>query len=173
MAKLIAHMFNRNHNESKPMKSNNTKVPAPSNSLVSLVQGTVIEGTVEADGDIRVDGTIKGKLICRAKVIVGPSGHIEGEIHCKNAVVEGSVSGDLEVSELLNVRETARLNGKVLTDKLIVQSGALFNVECRMGQAEADVPPAESVSAVKQGDKASNHSQQDKRSIGKEKHATT
>ena len=66
-------MFNRNTNESKPTRSTAAKASPPTPSLVSLVQGTHIEGTVEADGDIRVDGTIKGKLFCRAKVIVGPS----------------------------------------------------------------------------------------------------
>lgn len=106
---------------------------APSNSLNSLTQGAVVEGTVKADSDIRVDGKIKGKLHCAAKVIIGPSGQIEGEIRCKNAVIEGKFIGNIDVEELLNVRETAHIDGEVNVGKLIVQSGATFNVTCNMG----------------------------------------
>ncbi len=141
-------MFNRNKNETPSMKSSNTKVSSNTHSLVSLVQGTYVEGTVDAESDIRIDGIIKGKLNCQAKVIVGPSGHIDGEIRCENAVIEGSVKGLLRVNDLLNVRETAKVEGKVHTEKLIVQSGALFNVNCQMGgttgSAEQSGPSAKS-----------------------------
>lgn len=102
-------------------------------SLNTLVHGTVVEGAIKAENDIRVDGVIKGSLTCNAKVIVGPTGSIEGEVRCVNAVIEGSFEGTLTVAESLNVRETAKINGDVKTNKLIVQSGAVFNVTCKMG----------------------------------------
>jgi len=105
----------------------------PTHSLNSLTQGAVVEGIVKADSDIRVDGKIKGKLHCSAKVIIGPTGQIEGEIRCKNAVIEGKFVGNIDVEELLNVRETAHIDGDVSVGKLIVQSGATFNVTCNMG----------------------------------------
>lgn len=106
---------------------------AATHSLNSLVQGAVVEGSVKSESDIRVDGTIKGNLICDAKVIIGPTGYVNGEIRCKNAVIEGKFEGSLHVSELLNVREDANIHGEVSTNKLIVQSGAIFNVSCNMG----------------------------------------
>lgn len=105
----------------------------PSHALNSITQGAVIEGQLHAESDIRVDGKIKGKLHCSAKVIIGPTGHIEGEIRCKNAVIEGKFTGVLEVEELLNVRETANIEGDVNVNKLIVQPGAAFNATCTMG----------------------------------------
>ncbi|MEM9992150.1 MAG: polymer-forming cytoskeletal protein, partial [Bacteroidota bacterium] len=50
--------------------------------LNSLATGTRIEGTVRAENDIRIDGVITGKLYCSAKVIIGPSGTINGEVQC-------------------------------------------------------------------------------------------
>lgn len=124
-------MFGGNSNNKKEaVKANGSPV---THSLNSLVQGTLVEGTVTSESDIRVDGTIKGKLICNAKVIIGPAGTIEGEIKCKNAVIEGKFHGKLEVAELLNIREDASVSGDVRTNKLIVQSGAVFNVNCTMG----------------------------------------
>ena len=104
-----------------------------SHSLNSLVKGTVVEGSVKSESDIRVDGTIKGNLVCDAKVIIGPTGFINGEIQCQNAVIEGRFDGRLDVAELLNIKESANVNGDVSTGKLVVQPGAVFNVTCMMG----------------------------------------
>ncbi len=123
-------MFGNSNNKNEASKPN---ASAATGALNTLVQGTLVEGTVHSDSDIRVDGTIKGKLFCDAKVIIGVSGAIEGEIKCRNAVIEGKFQGNLEVTELLNIRETATVGGDVKTNKLIVQSGAAFNVNCTMG----------------------------------------
>lgn len=128
-------MFSSNKKEVSKSKSSSIMPSAATHSLNSLVQGTVVEGSVKSESDIRVDGTIKGKLFCDAKVIIGPTGYVEGEIKCKNAVIEGRFNGMLQVSELLNVRESATVEGEVSTNKLIVQSGATFNVNCNMGSS--------------------------------------
>lgn len=122
-------MFGNSKNTEEVKKT----TPALSSGAINaLVKGTVVEGNVRCESDLRVDGTIKGKLICQAKVIIGPTGSVEGEIRCQNAVIEGKFTGILQVSELLNVRETAEIDGEISTNKLLVQSGAKFNVACRM-----------------------------------------
>ncbi len=109
-----------------------TGVTTPSTSLNALAKGTTVEGTLRCDSDLRIDGAIKGNLHCKAKVIIGPTGSIEGEVNCQNAVIEGRFKGVLKVAELLNVRETAEVDGEITTNKLLVQSGARFNVSCKM-----------------------------------------
>ncbi len=119
-------MFGSNKN--KDVAKAGSIIPsASSHSLNSLVQGTVVEGKIKATNDIRIDGSIKGDLFCDAKVIIGPSGVIEGTIRCQNAVIEGQFNGNLTVSELLNIRETAKVTGEVSYGKLIVQSGAIIS----------------------------------------------
>ncbi|MCC6727496.1 MAG: polymer-forming cytoskeletal protein [Saprospiraceae bacterium] len=119
-------MFGSNKNKDAN-KAGSIIPSASTHSLNSLVQGTVVEGKVRATNDIRIDGTIKGDLVCDAKVIIGPSGVIEGTIKCQNAVVEGQFNGILTVAELLNIRETAKVIGDVSYGKLIVQSGAVIS----------------------------------------------
>lgn len=103
-----------------------------SGGLNALVKGTSVEGNINCESDLRIDGTLKGKLVCKSKVIIGPTGVIEGQIVCQNAVIEGRFKGVLTVHELLNIRETADVDGEITTGKLIVQSGAKFNVACKM-----------------------------------------
>lgn len=113
-----------------------SKSPAsPSGAINALVKGTTIEGSLRCESDLRIDGTLKGKINCQAKLIIGPSGFVDGEIKCQNAVIEGKFKGILQVSELLNVRETAEVDGEITTNKLLVQSGAKFNVACHMDVA--------------------------------------
>jgi cytoskeletal protein CcmA (bactofilin family) len=119
-------MFGSNKNKDTA-KAGSIIPSASTHSLNSLVQGTVVEGKVKATNDIRIDGAIKGELVCDAKVIIGPSGSIEGNVKCQNAVIEGQFNGILLVSELLNIRETAKVTGEVSYGKLIVQSGAIIS----------------------------------------------
>lgn len=98
-----------------------------------IVHGTSIEGSIKADNDIRIDGQLIGKLHCKGKLIIGPTGTIDGEVFCTNAVIEGAFKGKINVEEILSVRESARIEGDIKTDKLTVQAGAVFNVNCEMG----------------------------------------
>jgi cytoskeletal protein CcmA (bactofilin family) len=128
--------------ENKPVAMNVSNNAAPAtrntvnpNALNSLVKGTTVEGTVTSENDIRVDGIIKGILSCAAKVIIGPSGLIEGEIRCQNALIEGRFHGKIKVAELLQVNDNAEVVGEVTTQKLQVQPGAVFNVTCHMSDS--------------------------------------
>jgi cytoskeletal protein CcmA (bactofilin family) len=127
-----------------------TTTSESTNALNSLVKGTTVEGTIFSESDIRVDGIIKGNLTCKAKVIIGPTGFIDGEVKCQNAMIEGKMIGKLRVAELLSVKETAEIVGDVVTGKLLVQPGAVFNVTCNM----KDV-----------GDNSNGHSKQPKKEV--------
>lgn len=126
-------MFKNKSKDNSSGSSSSSSSATVSGSTNSLVAGTKVEGTIHASSDIRIDGTLKGILDCKGRVIIGPEGRVEGEINCQNAVIEGSFQGKLVVKELLNVREKANIQGDVVTDKLLVQPGAIYNVNCNMG----------------------------------------
>ena len=86
-----------------------------------------------ASNDIRIDGVLLGNVECKGRVIIGAQGKIEGDTTCLNAIIEGQFVGTLNVKELLSVKETAVINGDIITDKLMIQPGAVFNVSCTMG----------------------------------------
>ena len=120
-------------NKKKDTTQKNTSMPSSGNhSINSLVKGTSLEGSISCDNDIRIDGSIKGNLNCQSKVIIGPSGFVDGQIICENALIEGKIVGDLTVRGLLHIRETADITGDIVTSKLIVDPGAIINVSCNM-----------------------------------------
>lgn len=127
-------MFGSNDNNKDNRRSNTaTSSPNGVQSNNSLVNGTRIEGSIFTESDIRIDGVVIGSIQSKGKVIIGSTGQIDGDIQCKTAVIEGRFTGTLVVSELLQVKETAVIEGDVNTAKLLVHSGATFNVTCKMG----------------------------------------
>ena len=51
------------------------------NSINRIVDGTVFEGNVQSDSNIRVDGVFKGNLSTTGRLVIGASGKITGDIH--------------------------------------------------------------------------------------------
>jgi cytoskeletal protein CcmA (bactofilin family) len=111
---------------------------ATPNSIISnrINHGTTIEGSIESDGDLRIEGVIKGTLRTKSKVAVGSTGLIEGDVHCKTADVEGRIVGDLEVSDVLTLKASAIVEGNIYTAKIVIENGARFDGVCNMGTKE-------------------------------------
>lgn len=99
-------------------------------------QGTEMTGELVSDGDIRVEGVIRGTIRCKAKVAIGATGMVEGNIYCKTADIEGKVKGDMEIAEILILKSTSQVDGNVQTGKVVIESGARFNGHCNMGSRE-------------------------------------
>ncbi|MEM1327820.1 MAG: polymer-forming cytoskeletal protein [Bacteroidota bacterium] len=132
------------------MKTSSSSAPS-SNGLNSLVNGTKVEGNISSDSDIRVDGAIKGTLNCKAKVIIGPTGMVEGEIYAENAMIEGRFEGILQINEVLHITEQARVTGEISASKLVVQPGAVINGSFDMS---GNTAKAKSNGALKSGESA-------------------
>ena len=111
----------------------------PSASINLIGAGTGIEGEVHSNGDIRVDGSITGAVHSKAKVVIGTTGLVEGNVTCQNADVSGTIKGNISVTETLFLKSTARINGDIYTSKLVVEVGASFTGNCNMGPLVKDI----------------------------------
>lgn len=87
-------------------------------------QGCKVTGNMEADTDIRIDGSINGNIICPSKVVIGQEGEVVGDIRCGDLTIEGKVKGNIDCSGTLYFRKTCRFEGEVRFVKLIVEEGA-------------------------------------------------
>lgn len=103
------------------------------NHTINLIgTGTIIDGNIVSNGDIRIDGVLKGNLSTKGKVIIGDTGKISGEVNCKNFEVEGSIDGKVFVVELLSLRAKSKILGDITTSKLAIEPGAVFTGKCDM-----------------------------------------
>ena len=98
----------------------------------TIAQGTSFIGDLTSEGDFRIEGIVNGSFVTSGKVVIGKTGSVEGVLTCDNADVEGKVKGTLNVSDTLNLRSSAHIEGDVQIGKLSVEPGATFNATCLM-----------------------------------------
>lgn len=120
-------MFGANNNRAETL--NNSR-----SAHNSLVAGIVIKGNVQSETDIRMDGILEGNLQSSAKVIIGKSALITGDINCKNIIIQGKVEGNITAESSLHIQETGKVEGNITTHKLIIEDGAVFNGASITGQ---------------------------------------
>lgn len=98
-----------------------------------LSDGTSVKGDIISNGDIRIDGEMVGNLSTKGKLVVGDRGKIEGEVQASTVEVAGFIKGKVLARELLNMKNSAKIEGDIVAAKLAVEPGAIFTGTCSMG----------------------------------------
>jgi len=124
----------QNHIHVKKFNSGNTDKQVPN----IIANGTSIIGDIISDGDFRIEGSIKGIINAKGRIVVGESGTVEGEIKCSDADICGSVIGKLNVDNLTVFKATAKFDGDVVTKKISIEPGAVFSGTCSMGSSTSE-----------------------------------
>ena len=110
----------------------------PSSSVSILGAGNIFTGDFKCNGDLRVDGTVKGSIHSKAKVIIGLSGFIEGDIYCNEADITGKVTGNIFTKTGLILKQSATLYGDAHTPKFIIEPAATFNGKSFMDENKTE-----------------------------------
>ena len=113
-------------------------IPEAPQSANLIQAGTSITGDIESNGNIRIDGSLKGTITTGGKVILGSTGSVDGDIICINADIEGRANGNIKVKDLLSLKATAVVSGDIYTDKLSIEPGAKFTGTCRMDSRKTE-----------------------------------
>ena len=119
------------------------------NGTTLISSGTTIKGDISSNGDLRIDGTIIGNINSSAKIVIGSSGVVEGDIFGNNADIVGKSSGNIRVKELLQLRGDCIVNGNIYAGKLQVEPTASFNGQCHMGANVVDMSSNELTAVAK------------------------
>jgi cytoskeletal protein CcmA (bactofilin family) len=114
----------------------------PDNGEATSVIGenSVFEGTFEVTGNLRVDGKFSGTLNVTETIQVGSNGYVDADVKTKSAVVAGTIKGNLNASEKITLQTGSRLEGEMVTSKLVIEEGVSFQGSCNT--AKGGVPAA-------------------------------
>lgn len=119
----------------------NDSFAQPRDVLQNMIgKGTVIEGNVQAEGDLFIDGTVKGDVTTKTKLVAGPSAIIEGNILAQHAEIAGRVQGTVKALGLLVINSSGTILGDVITKDLNVESGSTFNGRLQVGGNISSTP---------------------------------
>ena len=123
-------------------------------SLASLVDTTsarvTVEGNVSGDGELQIDGVVKGDVKV-AKLTIGDTGHVEGSIIADAVEVRGRVIGALTAKQI-RLYGTAYVDGDITHEQLAMETGAFFQGRSLRFKRAAAAEPAPAPTQVEAQD---------------------
>ena len=96
--------------------------------MTHIGRSVVIDGEFSSDEDLTIEGTVKGTLqIKEATLTIGEPGRVEADIHGARVVVHGTLRGSITASVRIELGATARVDGTLSADQVVIVDGARFN----------------------------------------------
>ncbi|HEY7955278.1 MAG TPA: polymer-forming cytoskeletal protein [Polyangia bacterium] len=92
-----------------------------------------IEGEIEGEEDLVIQGRIQGKIVSRKDLTVDGSGKVEASVTTKNLAVSGMLVGNVTASERVEVRKEGKMIGDIKAPRVIIADGAKFKGNIEMG----------------------------------------
>ena len=100
-----------------------------------ISKGVKIEGKLSCSGNIRLDGEVQGDISSQGVVIIGEFGKVNGQINADNITIGGKVTGTVKAKDKVVLEAKANLKGDITTKALMVEAGAIFNGNTKMGDS--------------------------------------
>ena len=106
-------------------KRNSTKDTTDSLSVIAA--GMQLEGNVQSSGVVQVSGIVLGNVSADNQVLVAKGGRVDGDVHTREAVLDGEVMGSIIAEERVEIQASAVIRGDIVTPRLMVHEGAVLN----------------------------------------------
>ncbi len=101
-----------------------------------ISDGCKIDGNLSTTTSVRIDGIVNGDVLANQGIVVGNTGKILGSIKASEAVVFGSIAGNIQVQKL-EIKSTGVINGDISTQTIEVEFGAVYNGRIKMTEANS------------------------------------
>ncbi len=99
-----------------------------------------IEGDIQGNEDLQVDGQLKGSVKIAGNIVVGPTGLVEADVEADNVIVQGQITGNVLARKQLQIQSSGKLLGDCMAQTIDIKEGALFEGRSKMLRSSA--PPA-------------------------------
>ena len=98
-----------------------------------IAKGTVIDGKITSTENMRIDGKIKGQVVCDKRLVMDAGGVVEGDVQAGESTIKGRVVGTVTVTDTLHLLESSFIKGDIKAKKLHVEEGAKYDGKCLIG----------------------------------------
>lgn len=93
---------------------------------------TTVEGTLNVQSSIRIEGKVYGEIKCSGDVTVGKDGYVENSITARNLFIAGKVKGNVNVENKIHIYDTGKLDGKAEMSVIVIDENGYFHGESLM-----------------------------------------
>ncbi len=115
----------------RPAPLGNSSLGTPDSVIAA---NCVINGDLKLAGMTRIDGQVEGEITTEGELIVGESAAIKANILGKVVIVLGRVEGHIKCTERLELHAGAHVTGDVLSPRVMMEDGVLFEGRCWMAE---------------------------------------
>jgi cytoskeletal protein CcmA (bactofilin family) len=126
--------------EATPVSSNPMArfEPESRGGLATIGKAVRIVGQVYSKEELYIDGDLEGTLeAMEHKLIIGPNGTVHATISAREVVVLGTIQGNVEAVDKIEIRKDAKLVGDIRTARIIIEDGAYFKGSIDIVKADA------------------------------------
>jgi cytoskeletal protein CcmA (bactofilin family) len=112
-----------------------------SRNMATIGKSVVVKGQIYSREDLTVDGEVEGTIeLQEHRLTVGPNGRIAAGVKAREIVVLGTIHGNVEASDKIDIRKDAKLVGDIKTARIVIEDGAYFKGSIDITKVEAPKP---------------------------------
>jgi cytoskeletal protein CcmA (bactofilin family) len=106
-----------------------------------LGKSVIVKGQIFSREDLTIDGEVEGTVeLQEHRLTVGPNGKVVASIKAREVVVLGTIHGNVETTDRLEIRKEAKLVGDIRTARIVIEDGAYFKGNIDIIRADAPKP---------------------------------
>lgn len=104
-------------------------------------KNTIFKGNISGTGTIRIDGQFEGEINTKGNILIGETSKVTAQIKAMNATIAGTIYGNIDISEKLDLLPSAQIYGDIKVGVLSISDGAVFKGACEMRDKEGITAP--------------------------------
>lgn len=125
-----------------PTRQMDVPEPVSRGGTAVLGKSVIVKGQIFSREDLTIDGEVEGTVeLQEHRLTVGPNGKVSATIKAKEICVIGSVTGNVEASDKIDIRKEAKLVGDIRTARIVIEDGAYFKGNIDIIRTPAAAPP--------------------------------
>jgi len=106
-------------------------------------KSVMIKGQIFSREDLTIDGEVDGAVeLQEHRLTVGPHGKLQAGVKAREIVVLGTIHGNVEASDKIDIRKDAKLVGDIKTARIVIEDGAYFKGSIDITRPEIGKPQA-------------------------------
>lgn len=107
-----------------------------------LDSGCLLSGELRFSGNVRIEGRVQGQIQSQKSIVVGEPAEVDASIEADTLEVSGTVLGDIRVARQTTLHKTARVEGEIHTNGIVIEEGARFKGRIVIGSEDDDTAHA-------------------------------
>jgi cytoskeletal protein CcmA (bactofilin family) len=104
-----------------------SNLPASGSPQTVLGKTAVVRGQLSGSEDLLIEGQYEGTITLQDHCLtVGADGQVKAEIHARQVVILGSVTGNIAAREKIAIRRSGHVVGDLVAAAVAIEEGAYF-----------------------------------------------